>query len=401
MEDSQTIIVNNDHNVERAHNSSTTEASSTASDSPTPTNSVQDKNWTQWRGPVWGDEQLQLLGTEEEADSSDCETVSTANYVGVWSMNEEQSKYYEEQFASLQPNPKAVLAGSVARSFFEKSRLPLHELKEIWQLSDVTKDGALSLSEFKLAMHLVVLRRNNIPLPKKLPPSLLPSLSSPIKNDVATTNIVSPTNSIKSKEWTKFVDSPTSSLSSPGPKPVNFDFQKSSVEQDPKILHPVALRVTPGIDSCVENQEVELQSMNNEEMLLIKSIQRPQAKKPSHIGPGAIPPPPLPTFCGDDINTGPASLPVIAAKKEPPPPPPPRPHRAHIRSSSLDLNKFGKIGAVNHTQEPPVVPPRITPSPNTNSEINGLRQKNDKTDSGQFADFAQCPGAFQVYKKPR
>ncbi|CAG2062546.1 unnamed protein product, partial [Timema podura] len=45
--------------------------------------------------------------------------------------------------------------------------------------------------------------------------------------------------------WTKFVDSPTSSVSSPGPKPVNFDFHKSAVEQDPKILHPVPLRVTP------------------------------------------------------------------------------------------------------------------------------------------------------------
>jgi len=81
---------------------------------------------------AWGDEQRQLLGTEEEADSSDCETVSSVNGVGIWSMNEEQSKYYEEQFASLQPNPKALLSGTIARSFFEKSRLPLHELKEIW-----------------------------------------------------------------------------------------------------------------------------------------------------------------------------------------------------------------------------------------------------------------------------
>jgi len=71
------------------------------------------------------------LGTEEEADSSDCETVSN-NGIGIWSMNEEQSKYYEEQFASMQPNPKSLLSGSIARSFFEKSRLPLHELKEIW-----------------------------------------------------------------------------------------------------------------------------------------------------------------------------------------------------------------------------------------------------------------------------
>lgn len=83
---------------------------------------------------AWGDEQRQLLGTEEEADSSDCETVSSANGIGIWSMNEEQSKYYEEQFASLQPNPKSLLTGSIARSFFEKSRLPLHELKEIWYI---------------------------------------------------------------------------------------------------------------------------------------------------------------------------------------------------------------------------------------------------------------------------
>ncbi|XP_050423958.1 ralBP1-associated Eps domain-containing protein 1 [Adelges cooleyi] len=402
MTDSQTVIINTEHdeNVERAHNSSTTEASSTASDSPTPTNSVQDKNWTHWHGPAWGDEQRQLLGTEEEADSSDCDTVSTANSVGIWSMNEEQSKYYEEQFASLQPNPKALLAGSVARSFFEKSRLPLHELKEIWQLSDVTKDGALSLAEFKLAMHLVVLRRNNITLPKKLPPSLVPPNLSPQKIDISNTNIVSPTSSIKSKEWTKFVDSPTSSLSSPGPKPVNFDFQKSSVEQDPKILHPVAVRVTPGIDTCLEDQEIEVQSNNAEDFILIKAIQRPQVKKPSHIGPGAIPPPPLPTFYGDDLNSGPASLPVMTLKKEPPPPPPPRPYRSHMRSSSLDLNKLGKSVVVNSAHGPPVVPPRITPSPDKNGEINGLRQNNERTDSGQFADFAQCPGAFQVYKKP-
>ncbi len=43
-------------------------------------------------------------------------------------------------------------------------------------MADVTKDGALSLEEFKTAMHLVVLRRNNIDLPDKLPPSLIPSI---------------------------------------------------------------------------------------------------------------------------------------------------------------------------------------------------------------------------------
>lgn len=41
------------------------------------------------------------------------------------------------------------------------------------QLSDITRDGALSLAEFKIAMHLVVLKRNGIALPNALPPSLV------------------------------------------------------------------------------------------------------------------------------------------------------------------------------------------------------------------------------------
>lgn len=41
-------------------------------------------------------------------------------------------------------------------------------------MSDVNRDGALSLEEFCTAMHLVVLRRNDIELPDHLPPSLMP-----------------------------------------------------------------------------------------------------------------------------------------------------------------------------------------------------------------------------------
>lgn len=61
-------------------------------------------------------------------------------------------------------------------NFFEKSRIPVEELRHIWQLCDVTRDGALSLSEFTAAMHLVVLRRNNIPLPSSLPHCLHPNV---------------------------------------------------------------------------------------------------------------------------------------------------------------------------------------------------------------------------------
>lgn len=191
---------------------------------------------------------------------------------------------------------------------------------QIWfyRLCDVTKDGALSLGEFTAAMHLVVLRRNNIPLPPVLPACLMPTsietepsgpleadllhlddetvdfqpnandLKRMISSNIHESTIIaqtasktiqsSPTTSNKSqtihtrsnsnspsvepitphkhkendwnnqsKEWTKFTESPTSNVSSPGPKPVNIDMQRTAqaVLSDPQILHPVPVRVTP------------------------------------------------------------------------------------------------------------------------------------------------------------
>jgi len=57
------------------------------------------------------------------------------------------------------------VSGTVAKGFFEKSKLPHSELREIWQLADITRDGCLDLNEFKMAMHLVVLRRHGLPIP--------------------------------------------------------------------------------------------------------------------------------------------------------------------------------------------------------------------------------------------
>ena len=190
------------------------------------------------------------------------------------------------------------------------------------QLSDVTKDGALSLSEFCTAMHLVVLRRNNIALPKQLPPVLDP-INSPLMVGTAqtengnankTSTGSNPESGVgNSQHWTKFVDSPTGSLASPGPRPVNFDFKRAQVEQDPRILHPVALRLTP------ESQAVDLSS-----------------------GPVSLPPAATSSALITNSATSTIGTPH-GGKKEPPPPPPPRPYRGHARSSSLDLNQLGKI----------------------------------------------------------
>ncbi|KAL5965311.1 RalBP1-associated Eps domain-containing protein 1 [Taenia solium] len=90
-----------------------------------------------------------------------------------WAMTPDQKAYYLAQFLRLQPDPSDRLGGQAAKSFFELSKLPVTVLSQIWELSDVDTDGQLSLSEFSVAMHLVVLHRNGVMLPTQLPKSLL------------------------------------------------------------------------------------------------------------------------------------------------------------------------------------------------------------------------------------
>lgn len=327
----------------------------------------------------------------------------------MWTITQEQREYYTTQFRSLQPDTNALLAGPIARLFFEKSRLPVQELRKIWQLADVTKDGALSLQEFLTAMHLVVLRRNHIELPETLPPQLVPGNETPHSMSPETEPILSPQTKDTAKEWTKFVDSPTSSISSPGPKPVNFDFQKGAVEKDPKILHPVPLRLTPECPTAQneepqENAEgysphkfLEVQQSNSvSQSNDIRGIQRPQPKKINIPGPGAIPPPPV--SAQTSLEEGPVSLPVFPPpKKEKPPPPPPRPFKSHGRSSSLDLNRLNK----NYLGAPPSVPPRVSPSVQTsNKKLISHNSEGDETVQVEthFADFEQFEKVVEKYE---
>ena len=59
----------------------------------------------------------------------------------VWSITREQINYYTTQFFCMQSDPNGVIPGALAKEFFEKSRLPINELRKIWQLSDVSQVG--------------------------------------------------------------------------------------------------------------------------------------------------------------------------------------------------------------------------------------------------------------------
>ena len=80
-----------------------------------------------------------------------------------------QANYYLKQFLAYQPIPTEQLDSQTASRLFERSQLPRSELCHIWELADTDKDGKLTLTQFMLAFHLIVARKNNLKLPMLLP----------------------------------------------------------------------------------------------------------------------------------------------------------------------------------------------------------------------------------------
>ncbi|CAF0763350.1 unnamed protein product [Adineta ricciae] len=165
-----------------------------------------------------------------------------------WTINTVQREYYTKQFRDIQPDITKIISGNIAKEFFERSHLPTSELSQIWNLSDVNHDGALSLAEFCTAMHLVVLRVNGFELPDELPPQLQPY--TPLIDLSDSTTQLSQTNE-QAENWANFKT--TNSELPPNP-PLNHDENPSAPKQftygpplpdNHRIVAPVAVRLSP------------------------------------------------------------------------------------------------------------------------------------------------------------
>ncbi|XP_063736772.1 ralBP1-associated Eps domain-containing protein 2 [Eleginops maclovinus] len=268
-----------------------------------------------------------------------------------WRISEEQLQYYTAQFTGLQPDLGALILGSIAKSFFTKSRLPIPELSHIWELSDVDRDGALCFSEFCTAFHLIVARKNGYPLPDTLPPPLQPSLL----------------------------------LHTQPPPETNCVFLQSA---EPLILFqdgPPRIGLTESSISEQTGQPPPLPEWTglpppHPELKKEACRQDVQTVKPSQVDQGlqrgGFPRRPEPRQDLDPhlrARTRPrsfssTSIEEAMKKSEEPPTPPPRPQKTHSRASSLDLNKLFQQGAPGpHTfsgiksgwlPSPPALPPR-------------------------------------------
>ncbi|XP_048240135.1 ralBP1-associated Eps domain-containing protein 1-like isoform X7 [Haliotis rufescens] len=295
---------------------------------------------------------LEPPGFDSSSISSEAESVDD-----IWAISEEQREYYMKQFKTMQPDLGGVITGKVAKDFFEKSKLPVVELSKIWQLSDLNRDGALSLEEFCIAMHLVVLRRNEIELPERLPLSLMPyaTLTSdePFAADLPPGSTLKRTTppSPQASQWTaSFVqESPGSSgVPSPALLPVNFEFAKpNAADPDSKIIHPVAVRMSP------DGHPIAPEGFDRGRALSVPMVVR-----------GHIQPPPLTSHEGGPDRPHALMSSVSgesALVNSEPPAPPPRPPGTHGRSMSVDLKPKTEGGHYSALLPPPAVPPRVSP----------------------------------------
>lgn len=272
---------------------------------------------------------LEPPGFDSSSISSDPESVDD-----VWAISDEQKEYYIKQFQSMQPDLNGVIIGGVAKEFFEKSKLPVRELSQIWNLADINKDGALSLEEFCIAMHLVVLRRHEIELPERLPLSLMPYTAftdeEPFSTDLPKGSTLKRANSPQStspqpqQQWAQSIiqESPRvpSDMSSPN-QPVQFDFSKPvPSDSDAAIVHPVPMRASPETLKKDGRERVRAYSVPGTVTGLLIPVQ--------------------------------ASSQADGMGQEEPPAPPPRPPQQHGRSLSVDLQGLS---------QPPAVPPRASP----------------------------------------
>ncbi|XP_061680203.1 ralBP1-associated Eps domain-containing protein 2-like [Syngnathoides biaculeatus] len=245
-----------------------------------------------------------------------------------WRITQEQREYYTDQFRRLQPDLGALILGAVAKNFFTKSKLPIPELSHIWELSDVDRDGALTLPEFCAAFHLIVARKYGYPLPDSLPPGLHLESGAPgdaVPPQDESVQLAKRKEDSKEEAWKTQVGLAT------------LRRKRANVTREAGAFLPPDLR----------SRDEDRQS-------------RPRSFSSASV---------------DDASR---------RAEEPPPPPPPLrpPKKGHSRASSLDLNKVFQQGAPGARSEWSPVPPALPPRPSA-SQV-----PQTKVQQLNFADFS-------------
>lgn len=91
-----------------------------------------------------------------------------------WNIPQASKLKYTQLFNQSDGNRNGYLTGIQARNILVKSGLSNQHLANIWNLSDIDKDGNLTCEEFILSMHLIDMVKAGDSLPLQLPIELIP-----------------------------------------------------------------------------------------------------------------------------------------------------------------------------------------------------------------------------------
>ncbi|KIY43688.1 hypothetical protein FISHEDRAFT_68088 [Fistulina hepatica ATCC 64428] len=92
----------------------------------------------------------------------------------TWDVTPAEKASSDKFFDTLDTHKYGYIEGDVAVPFLLESKLPSDELAQVWDLSDLNKDGRLTRDGFAVAMHLIQQRLAGKQLPKALSPTLVP-----------------------------------------------------------------------------------------------------------------------------------------------------------------------------------------------------------------------------------
>lgn len=97
----------------------------------------------------------------------------SASRPAAWAISAADKARYDEVFSSLGPS-NGLASGLAVRPILERSGLPVDVLRQVWNLSDIDRDGHLDHDEFAVAMHLARESTSGKTLPAALPVELIP-----------------------------------------------------------------------------------------------------------------------------------------------------------------------------------------------------------------------------------
>ncbi|KAH8102886.1 hypothetical protein BXZ70DRAFT_926963 [Cristinia sonorae] len=91
-----------------------------------------------------------------------------------WDVTPEAKANSDRIFDTLDTAKRGYLDGDAAVPFLVQSKLPDDVLAQVWDLSDINKDGFLTKDGFAIAMHLIQGKLAGKDIPSSLPQSLIP-----------------------------------------------------------------------------------------------------------------------------------------------------------------------------------------------------------------------------------